>query len=707
MADLDLTQFMKDGSGSGPADLDWLDVDEQDYREMDSLPKQNLDVVPDLKALWRHQDEPASMFVPNQDLPKTMGDLGALPMRVAPEVIIRTARLAIMRSTAPQAIFSALRQRFDLDSLKEARAALGSVLAERGLLGGYYIDATDFPKCAQGGPAAHFVQRYAKDAKFVKAKTACGECQHKQVLADESERCGVFHKQVVLDVPYTEELAEAVEDSQRAKGRQVAAAHPMQIEQWWEGRDKAFQEAVAAKLHLSTTNNSRWNDTEFRRVAKFYERGGQDRVATQERIKKAFLAPQDGAQPTFTGRTQSKPKVARVSLEAVQKAQQEQKTAQHIEQAKVVARQARPIVATLRKEMLKGRGRSEVIRAIKLAFDPRDLEATKEAWLPLLRQAGLYGAVYIDQPSFDDCRIGADFLAKHSSKVKAVVKGEKCGSCIFNKVARCMMYGRKLVKTAGEVLSYETVAAVLDEERIAGNLPVGAEKMEWGKTPAEALREIHAAARTPKGATTGGVRGIIEQAFRGGGNRRQATGDLTKRAIIKSARMHMNDGLYGQDLLHLLRGQFETRDLVAARNELRAALSEQGLQGIKFIDPTVYDDYGQGCKTAASKHRSRAAVKFAKVGDKCASCVYQTQPGRCSVLNKELVREPEYVDKAAEQKAILASGPSTQVEYGDLVNNGMSMITEFQLQQSGSIDLNPAGDDPQVSVEFGSQEVDL
>jgi hypothetical protein len=650
MADLDLSEFMKDGSGAGPADLDWLDVDEEDYRELDTLPKQNLDVSPDLQALWRHQDEPASMFVPNTGAPRTMGDLAGSPMRVDPETIVRAARLSMMRSTDPRAITSALRQRFDLDALKGARTALAGALAERGLLGGFYIDASDFPKCAQGGPAAKFVQRHAREARFVKAKAACGACRHKQVLADGTERCSVFHKQVVVDVPYTEEIAEAVEQSQ---AKEASEGSP------------------------------------------------------RDRIKRAFSAPAE-TESEFSGRRQPRPKKAKlVTRDELREIGKQAERERDSQQAKVVAQAAQPIVATLRREMLKGRGRTEISRALKLAFDQRDLEATKEAWLPIFRQAGLYGAVYIDQPSFNDCRIGADFLAKHSSQVKAVVKGDKCGSCIFNKVGRCLMYGRKLVQAAEEVLTPETVAAVLDEQRIAGNLPTGAEKMVWGATPAAALRKIHATATTPKGAVTGGVRGLVERAFRGGGTRTAGTSDLTKRDIVKATHQYMNEGLYGRDLLRLLKTRFEVRDLTAARPELKLAMTEQGLQGIRFVDPSVYDDYGHGCKTAAAKHRTRAGVRYAKVGSKCHSCVHQTQPGHCSVLNKELVTEPPYVDKLAEQKAILASGPAMEVSPAALVNNGVSMINEFELQQTGAIDLNPEGADPQVSVEFGSQEIEL
>src|SRR5262245_20072346 len=115
MADLDLTGFLKE---SATSDLEWLDVDEKEYRALDRLPKQNLDVRPDLEALWARNDEPATAYlvpnvvpVPNPgiDDPKTMGDMSAAhgSLRTqADDVSDRTryyetrryARLALMKT---------------------------------------------------------------------------------------------------------------------------------------------------------------------------------------------------------------------------------------------------------------------------------------------------------------------------------------------------------------------------------------------------------------------------------------------------------------------------------------------------------------------------------------------------------------------------------------------------------------------------------
>src|SRR5690349_8168359 len=120
MTDLgDLSNFMKEGS---LANLDWLDVDEKEYQQKDTLPKQNLDTVPDLMALWSHEDLPASNFVPNTGEPKTMGDMSQLHghLRNAPEDLIKTARLAIMQTTDPQKLRSILASRYDMTALENA-----------------------------------------------------------------------------------------------------------------------------------------------------------------------------------------------------------------------------------------------------------------------------------------------------------------------------------------------------------------------------------------------------------------------------------------------------------------------------------------------------------------------------------------------------------------------------------------------------------
>lgn len=659
MADLDLTDFMKEGSGADVAKLDWLDVDEKAYREADRLPKQNLDIGPDLAVLWSHDDSSSIKFVPNKGEPKTMADLSQLHGPVGKsEDLVRVARLAIMQTTDPRRISHALTSRFDSDMIRAGKTALAGVLAERGLLGRFYIEASDFPDCSKGGKSsAEFVRRFAGEAKFVLAKDSCEGCLHRrQAIVGGSSHCSVFHKEIVLEVPYTDALAAEVERLQSAKGKAVQAS---------TGSPK-------------------------------------------ERIRQAHLAAtSQGA--GFTGQWQAPPKpidTSDVSNKLIAVANLTRKRDQEA-QEKVATEKARPIVEFLRREMLKGHGAQSLAYSLRLAYDQRDLQETRAHWEPLFREAGLYGVVYTTQESFDDCREGAGFLSKHSSSVRAIVAGKKCDSCIFSKAGRCLMYGRKLVKAASDILTPETVAGMIDEHKIAGRLPFNAQHYNWGASPAEALKSIHRVASMPQ-AMPHDARMAVERAFYGNGPRQVQASELTKRNIVKVARQYLNEGLYGDDLLAALKHRFEVRDLNASASDLKPFVAEQGLQGIKYIDPTVYDDYGKGCKEAASKHRSRGSVKYAKVGSKCGSCVHQSRPGFCSVLAKQLVVEPPYVDKAAEQRAILASGRSVEVPYEALMNNGLTMMQEYELQHTANtIELHQSSDLPDVDVEFGAHKVRL
>lgn len=657
MADLgDLSDFM--GPSKSVSNLDWLDVNEEEYRNREPLPKQNLDIAPDLISMWRHQDEPASNFVPNTGAPRTMLDVGSQgPVLSVPEDLTRTARLAIMQTTDPQKIGHVLTSRYDGTMLQMAKTALAEVFAERGLLGRFYVAAADFNDCNRGSKnASEFVRRYAQNAPYVLAKQACNDCRYRQVAGNGVSHCGVFHKQIVPEVPYTDSQATQVEKRQASLGKPVTAS----------------------------TGTPR------------------------ERIQRAFLADAATQATSFTGQQQYVPPVQAINTGEVLIAASNLTKKRDIEaQQKVAAVRARPIVAMLRREMLKGRNRGELSHALRLAFDVRELEATKSEWAPIFHEAGLYGSLYTTQASFDDCREGADFINRHSSKVRAVVAGSKCNGCIFNKVGRCMMYGRKLVATAEELYTTEMVATVLDEYRMAGNLPYEAARMHWGTTPVEALKALHEAATAPLAGPTASVRTNIEKAFYGMGRQAQ-TGDLTKREIVKYASRYMNEGLYGSDLLEALKSRFSASDLTATRAELKVVLAEQGLQGIRFVDPTIYDDYGKGCHEASRLHRSRSAVQYLKVGSKCSSCVHQTRPGFCSNINKQLVVDVPYIDKAAEQRAIMASGVSSHVGYEDLMNNGLSMMQEYQIQHDQmALTLNPEVRGVEASIEFGSQEVKL
>lgn len=653
-SELDLTGFLREAS---VPDLSWLDVDEAEYRRQEPLPKQNLDVVPDLEALWAHEDKPSTSYVPNTGAPKTMGDLSEHHGRLSPrpDDLLRTIRLAMMQSDDLGRLRSELVGRFGMDALRENHQVLASALKERGLLGRLYIDAQDFPGCDRGrGP--QFVSKYASGAQYVLAKKACGGCCHKSTTTAGKQMCGQFQKELKIEVPFTPELAEQIERAQASMGRQVQA-----------------------------------NDSQ----------------PARERIRQAYLAgPAKQRDPSYIGvGVDKRPRVASMSQAQVQG---ELISAASLVRGKRAAEkaeiEAKPIVTFLHREMVKGLTAAEVATSLRVGFSREVLSRTQAHWAPLVKEAGLLGVVYTKQGSFDDCHEGADFLAKHNPEVRVVVAGAKCGACVYNK-GRCMLYGKPLIKSASEVLTQETVEAVLQEHKMSGRLQPWDTKIAstWGSTPAEALKAIHVATRAPSVAYAP-QRQVSQQGFYGG-SPRELKLEPTLSAPARQAKRYMNEGLYGEDLLGLMRTKFAKVDLVKAAPELRTVLAEQGLQGIFYVDPTIYEDYGK-CNEAERLHSTRM-VPYLKVGSKCHGCVHQVQQGFCSKIRKALVYEPPYTDKRAQQRAVLASGRTTVTAYEDIMNNGTSMMAEYQMQQPLTVDVGREEKPFEASVFLGTGEIKL
>jgi hypothetical protein len=734
-------------NGSQVVNLDWLDVDEQEYRAQDRLPQQNLQIGPDLAALWAHEDKPSTTYLePNQAaVPRTMGDLseGHGPLRAAPADIVRALRYAMMQTTDAGRIRDALAQRFDSESLRAASAVVAEHLGERGLLGRLYVDAEDFPRCQKGKGLA-LAQKHACEAIFVKAKVACGDCVHAKASPLGGTNCAQFHKQIVLEVPYTDELADKVVSLQMAKGRAVQASTgnprerirlaflapslstpvPVGQPKPVEATERLLSPVTEVSPVILPMDLTRQKEAAHKAVDEAFH---SQRISLQEaqqafriistatteidldRIRLVAGEVQGAAQAVYRGAGEQRlpAKATQAQADAgLAKAADAAIKANADASKLAAARRVAPVNALLRREMLKGRGPKELVTALRLAFDVRDLAETKSLWEPTFHEAGLFGVVYASQESFGDCREGADFLARHNPGVRVMVAGAKCTGCIYNKIGRCLMYGKPLVKSVGEVVTAETVEVVIQEHQAAGRLahnyalPVQA-------NAANALRTVHAAVearRTASVQTTD--RQNIQTAFRGS-SVQAVTSGLTKRAVVEAAQRYLNEGLYGSQLLEAMRARFDPRDLVAAKGDLRVVLAEQGLQGIYYVDPSIYSDYGHGCDEAMRLHRSRL-VPAVKVGAKCPSCIHQTQPGFCSKLHKPLVTEPNYVDKAAQQREILASGPATDISYANLINNGHDMVQEFEMgQREAMVEIDAPVKPVDVTVEFGNQGIKL
>lgn len=229
MSDLgDLTKLLSDESKT-LSDLDWIDVDEESYRELERLPKQNLDAIPDLEEQWgllseedryrlspenREPSQPNTPFWSEREVTNDLTD------QRKSEIVEKFFRRHLQAGVGAKEAVALLRQHFDRNTLQAAQGRVKEAMSERGLLGTVYVDASLFPECDQG-EGQQSVERHNKDAKFVLAKSKCADC----VWASDG-KCSRFQKELVMDVQYEDGLWDFYRAKAEALGKDLSEVSP-------------------------------------------------------------------------------------------------------------------------------------------------------------------------------------------------------------------------------------------------------------------------------------------------------------------------------------------------------------------------------------------------------------------------------------------------------------------------------------------------
>lgn len=172
----DVSDLFTDRSVS---DLSWLNVDVEEYRKQEALPKQNLDTIPELvSALLGEPDERIPQLIPL----KPFAIVNSNPLE-APQPTVRQAgsvknRVAqyIMMGLDPRTAAQKLRAEFSPEQLEASSRDVNPLLEERGLLGNVYVDASHLPRCSQAGADRDLVRKHASRAIYVVAKSDCAGC---------------------------------------------------------------------------------------------------------------------------------------------------------------------------------------------------------------------------------------------------------------------------------------------------------------------------------------------------------------------------------------------------------------------------------------------------------------------------------------------------------------------------------------------------
>ncbi len=182
-------------------DLDWLDVKEEDYKNLPFDPIPSYIAEPKLVEQWSHTEDSSNLkLVPNSEFNFNYN----LPTRLSSDLekdvaeLLKLTAKEMMSGKTGNELVKAIKEKSNPLVIKAAQEHLQKLAKEQGLLGGVYIDPTVFSSCSEG---SSFVAKKAKTAKYVKAMSACSNC-----VSNDCGRCGIYKKRISSEINYDQEL---------------------------------------------------------------------------------------------------------------------------------------------------------------------------------------------------------------------------------------------------------------------------------------------------------------------------------------------------------------------------------------------------------------------------------------------------------------------------------------------------------------------
>jgi len=204
---------------SGVADLDWLNMDKDAYQQLDTLPKQNLDIQPDLAAMWDHSDKPQNVGVDThfyqagvsaRDIKETAKDRDLAA--ASKNNVVRFATELLLNGASPTVFVSKMKGHFAKEDLFLAKMELSKLSQEIGLLGRVYVSSEIYPHCYVG-EGKEIIQK-SKTAKLLLKKESCDGCVYNQ-----NSNCAIYKKTLVARVNYTHGLVKEFQALHQCHGK--------------------------------------------------------------------------------------------------------------------------------------------------------------------------------------------------------------------------------------------------------------------------------------------------------------------------------------------------------------------------------------------------------------------------------------------------------------------------------------------------------
>lgn len=621
------------------ADLSWLDVDMEEYRRFEALPRQNLDSIPELtRALISDDRDPrVPQIVPLK--PHTIVNTNPLETPSPPtrsSIASVNNRLAhyIMQGLDEKTIHTKLTSEFSPGTLRASSEDCKKILDERGVLGNVYVNAEHFPKCHQDKKQQAFVAKNCKKSLFVLQKSQCTNC-----VMNQGGRCASFSKRIVSEVPYTGQvLAHYLPDLQREKRivsgdlKNVKLAGSSSSEERKSLLKLAFNRSPVVVREISPNTIRSMPKANFRH-------------ATWKEFN------------DFWRRFSSVPDAEPMPS---------------------------PIYLTASRKIMTGE-----ITAISLASSS-DPEVRKLAF-----EHGILGKSYIDGDALGGPKKTLNFLSSMKCPPDFILfrgtYGDEVSLDSINKLSKISNVVSKRPEL-GKDFFISACKRALDEGRVSmDQVKLVASKVgddsDWASLTSQ--MNLYVPPAQPK---TVDVQSALKGSFfHGGGDHSIAASPMNYEEVRKSISHLMNTGLEGRKLVAAVTSRYTKND-VAQFPELKNSLaSNDGVQGSYFIDPTAYNDFGRGCNEGSKLFRKRGA-KHIMAGSSCSGCRSQTAPGWCNKYAKKIIRSvPQEVVRYASEKRRLPMVTSDTAPLRNPVEEwGLTseLVVEVSTEKPKTVDIN-------------------
>jgi hypothetical protein len=575
----------------GVSDLSWLAIDEADYRAHEALPKQNLDIIPELQhALSMSEDDDVPHIIPLK--PHTIVNQNPIDgSQISPTDMTAPIRNRVAHMVIAGLSTDDIRRRISLEfapgDIKLASDAVNEVLFESGLLGNVYVDSKHFPRCASSKTEQKLVSNHAKKALFILAKESCPGC-----TCNHGGFCSSMSKKIVDEVPYGPKLA--------AKFHQQLAAEKRPID-------------------LSNVNLSKreW----------------------KEKIRAAFSQPSiisnpDGVLKIQTRLVPKEPVITAADMAAFW-ARRSTKTSEVFPSSAYTRFARRMMAGQDDVAVLAGSGSPELVS--------------------LASEYGLLGHTYLDMDALGGCRNTVNFIQNRNNAFTSsrnegignvpdfiLRRASTCPICKNLPDGACAELARiSVITNSKPALDKRTFARSLIRAVGKGTINTLDARIASSKVKDNAnwtLLTAQANLYKPKEVSVASYEGASISYHHGSPSPAHELGkaEMDPEEVRRTLSHLMNQGLSGRGLQAALLKRYSKDDLVQVPEIGRRASINDGVQGYYFIDPTAYRDYGRGCNDGAKLFRKQGAPNVL-ASDKCTGCQLQTHPGWCSKYSKDLI----------------------------------------------------------------------